>query len=78
MIVSRDKAGHEVVADPEEPQLRPLVERADRRLDLGRVYHVSVYATDTQGRVSNRDVKTVGASVLVTVHKLKVLNNGDK
>lgn len=46
----------------------------------GTNYGVSVRATDRQGRVAQRQgsFKTVPATALVTIHKIKVVNDGDK
>jgi hypothetical protein len=49
-------------------------------LDYGRTYHVSVRATDREGRTSIRrgTFRTVSASVLVTIQKVKILDDGDR
>jgi hypothetical protein len=49
-------------------------------LDYGTKYYVVVRARDAQGRVSMRQgsFRTVSATATVMLHKIKVLNDGDK
>jgi hypothetical protein len=49
-------------------------------LDYGEKYYVVVRARDSQGRVSIRQgsFRTVSATATVTLHYIKVLNDGDK
>lgn len=49
-------------------------------LDYGTKYYVVVRARDSQGRVSFRQgsFRTVSATATITLHKIKVLNDGDK
>ncbi|MGH3128260.1 MAG: hypothetical protein ACRDPX_10095 [Gaiellaceae bacterium] len=49
-------------------------------LDYGTTYYVVVRARDNQGRVSFRQgsFRTVSATATVTLHRIKVLNDGDK
>jgi hypothetical protein len=49
-------------------------------LDLGTRYYVVVRARDAQGRVSLRQgsFRTVSGTATVTLHRIKVLNDGDK
>jgi hypothetical protein len=46
----------------------------------GTSYGVNVRATDRQGRVAERhgSFRTVSATALVTIHKIKIVNDGDK
>jgi hypothetical protein len=49
-------------------------------LDYGTKYYAVVRARDNQGRVSYRQgsFRTVSATATITLHKIKVLNDGDK
>jgi hypothetical protein len=49
-------------------------------LDYGTKYYVVVRARDNQGRVSFRQgsFRTVSATATITLHRIKVLNDGDK
>jgi hypothetical protein len=49
-------------------------------LDYGTKYYVVVRARDAQGRVSFRQgsFRTVSATATITLHRIKVLNDGDK
>ena len=49
-------------------------------LDYGTRYYVVVRARDNQGRVSLRQgsFRTVSATATITLHRIKVLNDGDK
>jgi hypothetical protein len=80
MLVARDSARREVVSDQLSPGLVRSWQTQVGGLDYGRRYYVSIHATDAQGRTAVRKgtFNTVPASVLVTVHKIKVLNDGDK
>jgi hypothetical protein len=80
IVVSRDKAQSDVVSSQLSPGYVREWKTQIGGLDYGRVYHVVVRAKDLQGRTSIRQgkFKTVSASALVTIHKLKVLNDGDK
>jgi hypothetical protein len=49
-------------------------------LDYGTKYYVVVRARDNQGRVSLRQgsFRTISATATITLHRIKVLNDGDK
>jgi Bacterial Ig domain len=49
-------------------------------LDYGAKYYIVVRARDAQGRVSIRQgsFRTVSATATITLHRIKVLNDGDK
>ena len=78
--LARDAAGNHVVSTQQSPGYVRSWQTQFGGLDYGRRYHVVVRATDREGRQSIRQgtFKTVQASVLVTIHKLKVLSDGDK
>ena len=80
LIVGADQAFHEIVFDKTNPWLvrswRPQI----GGLLPGTTYHVVVRATDAQGRISERGgtFRTVSATALVTIQKIKIVNDGDK
>jgi hypothetical protein len=78
--LSRDADGHDVVSTQQSAGYVRSWHTQFGGLDYGRRYHVVVRATDREGRQSIRSgsFKTVPASVLVTIHKIKVLSDGDK
>ena len=80
IVVSRQYGDVGVVSDQSSPGLVRSWKTQVGGLDYGSLYHVSVRATDREGRTSLRrgTFRTVSASVLVTLHKIKVINDGDK
>jgi hypothetical protein len=80
VIVSRQYGDVGVVSDQSSPGFVRSWKPQVGGLDYGSLYHVSVRATDREGRTSLRrgTFETVSATVLVTLHKIRVLNDGDK
>lgn len=80
MVVSLDQAQQQVVSDQTSPGYGRSWQTQVGGLDYGRTYHVSVRATDRDGRTSIRrgTFRTVSASVLVTIQKVKILDDGDR
>ncbi len=79
LIVAADQAFHEIVFDQTNPWLVRSWKPQVRKLLPGMTYHVVVRATDAQGRISERrgTFNTVRATALVTVQKIKIINDGD-
>ena len=80
LIVGADQQFHQIVFDRTNPWLVRLWKPQIRNLLPGTTYHVVVRATDGQGRISERrgTFRTVSATALVTIQKLKIVNDGDK
>jgi hypothetical protein len=80
LIVGADQQFHQIVFDQTNPWLVRSWKPQIRNLLPGTTYHVVVRATDGQGRISERrgTFKTVQATALVTIQKLKIVNDGDK
>jgi hypothetical protein len=80
LIVGADQQFHEIVFDQTNPWLVRLWKPKIRNLLPGTTYHVVVRATDAQGRISERrgTFDTVSATALVTIQKIKIVNDGDK
>jgi hypothetical protein len=88
VVVSRDKpaqtpngpAQFDVVSSQQSPGFVRSWQTQVGGLAPGTVYHVVVRAKDRQGRMSVRQgtFKTVPAHAVVTIHRIKVLNDGDK
>jgi hypothetical protein len=87
--VSRDKpeqlaggglAQYDVVSRQWTPSPTKEFAPAVAGLDYGTKYYVVVRARDSQGRVSFRQgsFRTVSATATITLHRIKVLNDGDK
>ena len=80
LIVGADQAFHEIVFDQTNPWLVRSWKPQIGKLLPGTTYHVVVRATDAQGRISERrgTFRTVSATALVTIQKIKIVNDGDK
>jgi hypothetical protein len=80
LIVGADLAFHEIVFDQTNPWLVRSWKPKVGGLLPGTTYHVVVRATDGQGRISERrgTFSTVKATALVTIQKIKIVNDGDK
>jgi hypothetical protein len=88
VVVSRDKpsnstsgpAQHDVVSSQSSPGFTRSWKTQVGGLGYGTKYYAVVRATDSQGRTSVRQgsFRTVGATAVVTIHKIKVVNDGDK
>ena len=80
LIVGADQAFHEIVFDKTNPWLVRSWKPQIGGLLPGTTYHVVVRATDAQGRISERrgTFRTVSATALVTIQKIKIVNDGDK
>jgi hypothetical protein len=80
LIVGADQQFHEIVFDRTNPWLVRSWKPQIGNLLPGTTYHVVVRATDAQGRISERrgTFHTVSATALVTIQKLKIVNDGDK
>jgi hypothetical protein len=80
LLVGADLAFHEIVFDQTNSWLVRSWKPQIRNLLPGMTYHVVVRATDAQGRVSERrgTFRTVSATALVTIQKIKIVNDGDK
>jgi hypothetical protein len=88
IVVSRDKpaqtasgpAQFDVVSAQASPGLTRSWQTQVGGLGAGTRYYVVVRAKDAQGRMSIRQgsFKTVSASAVVTIHKIKVVGDGDK
>ena len=80
LVVGADQAFHEIVFDQTNPWLVRSWKPQIGKLLPGTTYHVVVRATDAQGRISERrgTFRTVSATALVTIQKIKIVNDGDK
>lgn len=88
LVVSRDKptqtasgpAQYDVVANQSSAGLVRSWKTQVGGLDHGTRYYVVVRATDAQGRTSLRQgsFRTVKATARITIHKIKIVNDGDK
>jgi hypothetical protein len=80
LLVGADQQFHEIVFDQTNPWLVRLWKPKIHDLLPGTTYHVVVRATDSQGRISERrgTFRTVSATALVTIQKIKIVNDGDK
>lgn len=87
-VVSRDKpvqtanglVQHEVVSNQVSPQFTKSWKTQVGGLGYGTKYYVVVRAKDAQGRMNVRQgsFRAVKATATVAIHKIKVLNDGDK
>ena len=79
-VVSRDEAGHQVVSVGATSGFARSWQTQLHGLLAGTTYYVAVRATDRQGRtdVERGSFRTVSATALVTIHKVKVVSDGDK
>jgi len=80
LLVGADQAFHEIVFDKTNPWLVRSWKPKIGGLLPGMTYHVVVRATDAEGRISERrgTFRTVSATALVTIQKIKIVNDGDK
>jgi hypothetical protein len=88
VIVSRDKpvqtasgvTQYAVVSNQLSPGLTKSFKTQVGGLGYGTTYYVVVRAKDAQGRMNIRQgsFRTVSATARVTIHKIKVVNDGDK
>jgi hypothetical protein len=86
--VSRDKpvhtaaglASYHIVSSQKTPGYVQAWAPLAGGLDYGTLYYVLVKATDANGHVSFRQgsFRTVSATATVTLHRIKVVNDGDK
>lgn len=88
VIVSKDKpvqspsglAQYDVVSNQLSPGLTRSFKTQVGGLGYGTRYYVVVRAKDAEGRMNTRQgsFRTVNATARVTIHKIKVVNDGDK
>jgi hypothetical protein len=80
LVVSRDAEGHDVASTSSSGALTTSWTAGANFLDPGVRYHVTIRATDADGRSAERrfEFKTAGRKVRVTLWKIKVLDDGDK
>ena len=88
VVVSRDKpvqtanglTQYEVVSNQVSPNFTKSFKIHVGGLDYGTRYYVVVRAKDAKGRMNVRQgsFRTVTATARITIHKIKVVNDGDK
>ncbi len=88
IVVSRDKpvqtakglAQYKVVSNQTSPGFVTSFRTQVGGLDYGTRYYVVVRAKDAEGQMNVRQgsFRTVSATATVTIHKIKVVNDGDK
>ncbi len=88
LVVSRDKpvqtagglAQYDVVSNQISPGLTRSFKVHVDGLGYGTTYYVVVRAKDAEGRLNTRQgsFRTVSATATVTIHKIKVVDDGDK
>jgi hypothetical protein len=88
LVVSRDKptqtaagpVSNDVVSSQQSTGLATSWKTQVGGLDYGTTYYAVVKATDAKGRTSVRQgsFRTVRATATVTIHKIKVVSDGDK